>query len=230
MATPPLSFSYVNNRPPNSTRRQLTVVNTSKPALIPPKEHTSFGFSFASTQDRLEPLEKNKPLYILLNLVDTVACDETLVFNNLRLYITGFLPSAILLEAGVFKLEAGAVFGNNTTYENNSTLIGTVSEALYIKKTDGPKADGLGFHNIKWNEDVRLPVKVDDIEQKYFLCFFLRASGNITLLSQNTNWNVSDLENYAYFDDSNTNIIFPTTMGQAGAPPGYFPYFTLYKT
>ena len=223
-------FSTINNRPPNSNKSSIAL--TTNIEREQDNNIYQYGiFSFGSNQERLETMEEGQPLYMYLNLLDGIAFNKTLVFNRMRIYIANFLAANdVIIEAGVFQLEPTATFGDFTTYQNNSKLIGTISEPRYITNTDGPKNDGLGFFDIKWKKDVELPICIDKIEQKYFLTLFMRSGSNIQLLAKNTNFNIADLENYAYFDINNTTIIFPNTMGLPGNPPGFYPYFTLFKS
>ena len=229
----PTSFSTVRNRTPNSTRSVTTIINKIEVKPEPNNEVYCCGpYRFGSTQDRKEDLPSNRPLYMLLNLIDWIGLDKTIVFNRMRIYISEFGPANIMLQAVVYRLTSGATFGDNNTYQNNSVMVGSSSQQLILSNTDGPKADGLGFYNFVWDESISLPSCVDGVEQYYFVSILLVTSGGgIELLSQNSNWNVADLENYGYFDNDSTQVAIPTTMGKSTAsPPGFFPYFTLYKT
>ena len=62
------------------------------------------------------------------------------------------------------------------------------------------------------------------------MTMFLTAGASIRVLSQNTNWNTADLENYAYYDNG-TYGSFPTTMGEPSTTiPGFFPYYSFFKS
>lgn len=227
------SFSTIKNRPGNTASR-IQVINTT---VVQPENNIvmTYGpYPFGVTEDKSDILHQNRPLYMLINLHDTVGVYQTLRFDTIRIYVTNLVGNtSIKLQFGVFRLNDDAIFGDSTTYNNKSTLI-SKSEILTINSNDGPKADGKGFFDIKWEKSIDLPVCIGNVEARYFLCVLLtEATNDIQLLAQGKKWLASDLENYCFMDADSSVTSFPATIGNPVTPasddPGFFHYYSLYK-